>query len=495
LLDRIVVVHLTARGEVSLKQTISLLIIIMLFPMFTGMLPQVYAFSESYMSLSVDKDTKVFSKPSIKSKVISQIIPEESYPVMRSSKFYHYISLPDGTKGWVRKRFSNTETVWFQTQAHLTAAVVKSESAAIYAGPGNRHEHIETLRKNQEFPIVEESKYYYKLRLLDRKWGWVSKLKVSLVQNDRIVMGWNYLGGTNAFIKQARAAHSLDIVTPRWFRLTGEEPYIETTVDLQYAQWAHESGRQVWAMLGNKFDTALTNEVLSDEIKRTRLAENVAGEVLKAGIDGINLDFENMDIKNKDQFVDLVAQIKRLLAPHGKKVSVDVTRHNPDPFWSGCYDRAALGKAADYVVMMGYDEHWGGGGKAGSVASLPWVEEGLRLLMKEVPAHKILLGVPFYIKEWITDEAGVVTARDLSMPETEKLISDRGLPRAWDEKAQQYYVEYTEAGKKHQIWVEDEASMRKRWEMAVSNGLAGAAAWAIGMETGNIWDVFDEQNE
>ncbi len=123
----------------------------------------------------------------------------------------------------------------------------------------------------------------------------------------------------------------------------------------------------------------------------------------------------------------LFSDLKKSLSPSGKLVSVDVTRENPDPNWSGSYDRAGLGKAADYVIMMGYDEYYEGRGEAGSVSSLPWVEEGLRLLLKDVPAHKVLLGVPFYTREWTVPAGdGKAMSKDVFMKDTDLWIS-----RAW----------------------------------------------------------------
>ncbi len=114
---------------------------------------------------------------------------------------------------------------------------------------------------------------------------------------------------------------------------------------------------------------------------------------------------------------------------------MDVTRENEDPFWSKSLDRKALGKIADYIIIMGYDEHWGGSPVAGSVSSLPWIKEGTKLLMKEVPAHKIILAVPFYTREWVTDlSTNKVKSHDRTMAEVNKIISSHKLKKVWDKK-------------------------------------------------------------
>ena len=140
------------------------------------------------------------------------------------------------------------------------------------------------------------------------------------------------------------------------------------------------------------------------------------------------MDFENIDPKNKQDFVLFVIELKKALQPHGIKVSVDVTRENIDPFWSGSLDRKKLGEVADYIIMMGYDEHWGGSPVAGSVASIPWTKEGVELLMKDVPSHKIILAMPFYTREWVTNlTTNKVRSIDRTMNEVVQIISSKGL--------------------------------------------------------------------
>lgn len=307
---------------------------------------------------------------------------------------------------------------------------------------------------------------------------------------NRIVMGWNAFANTDTYINQS-SSPNLHVVSPRWYTLNSQS-LLKGGADPQYVQWAHDSGKQVWPLLGNRFDPVLTDTMIGNEENRKNIVQLIKESLLANHLDGINIDFENVDIKNKEDFVSFVRELGEALHPHGLIVSVDVTRENPDPFWSGSYDRSKLGEAADYIIMMGYDEHWSGGGKAGSVSSLPWVSGGIQLLMKEVPSQKIILGVPFYTREWITDlTTGTVTSYDRSMTEVEQIIREKGLTKVWDAKAYQNYVEFKENGEKHQIWVEDETSMKYRRYLVNKYCLRGVAAWYIGQETPDIWNVFD----
>ncbi|SER79247.1 LysM peptidoglycan-binding domain-containing protein [Psychrobacillus sp. OK032] len=332
--------------------------------------------------------------------------------------------------------------------------------------------------------------YYVQLQLLGGKKGWVKSSLLQLKSQERIVMGWKYNGSSQNYARQLNHSN-LNVVSPRWYTLTNSGNFVSITSDTKYLKDAHSKGKKVWPLFGNKFDPVLTDTVLNNAANRQKLVSALKNSLIQTKSDGINVDFENIDPKNKQDFVFFITELKKALQPHGIKVSVDVTRENIDPFWSGSLDRKELGKIADYIVMMGYDEHWGGSPVAGSVASIPWVKEGVELLMKDVPSHKIVLAVPFYTREWVTNlTTKKVNSIDRTMDEVERIISSKGLIKVWDPTTQQNYVEYTANGEKHQIWVEDKQSIKLRIDLANQFNLGGVAAWYIGSETLDIWDVY-----
>ncbi|WP_199622412.1 glycosyl hydrolase family 18 protein [Paenibacillus alkalitolerans] len=376
-----------------------------------------------------------------------------------------------------------------ETAEYVTVAKVTRSSVPVHVRAHSSSEKAGRVKRGEEYPIVSVAKYHYQLQLLGGKKAWIRKSYVSVRKAKRYVAGWNYLGNTDQFI-QVSGADALDVVMPRWYRLR-EEGLVSGSPDKRYLDWAHSRGKKVWAMLGNGFDVELTDKVLSSSANRAEVIRKVSDSVLANGIDGINIDFENMKIENREEFVLFVRDLRKSLSSHGKLVSVDVTRENPDPYWSGCYDRAALGKVADYVIMMGYDEYYEGRGEAGPVASMPWVEEGLRKLLADVPAHKVILAVPFYTREWtVPAGGGRATAKDVSVKDTDRWVSERGLTRTWDSSAGQYYAEFTDSAGRHQLWIEDRTSMAARWSLVRKYSLAGVSAWAIGFESPDIWDVF-----
>ncbi|MFJ8067106.1 glycosyl hydrolase family 18 protein [Psychrobacillus sp. NPDC096426] len=331
---------------------------------------------------------------------------------------------------------------------------------------------------------------FVQVQLLGGKKGWVKKPFLQQKTQERIVMGWMYNGNSQSYIQQLNHSN-LNVVSPRWYTLSNTGNFVSITADTKYIQDAHSKGKKVWPLFGNKFDSVMTDIVLNNYANRQKLVLALKNSLIQTQSDGINIDFENIDPKNKQDFVLFITELKKALQPHGIKVSVDVTRENSDPFWSGSLDRKKLGEVADYIIMMGYDEHWEDSPIAGSVASIPWVKEGIELLMKDVPSHKIVLAVPFYTREWITNlTTKKVNSIDRTMDEVEQIISSKGLKKIWDPIAQQNYVEYTVNGEKHQIWVEDKQSIKLRIDLANQNNLGGVAAWYIGSETHDIWDVY-----
>ncbi|MDF2683856.1 MAG: glycosyl hydrolase family 18, partial [Brevibacillus sp.] len=150
----------------------------------------------------------------------------------------------------------------------------------------------------------------------------------------KIVLGWNAFGTTDIYIQQNSISPEMNVVSPRWFSLDAER-LVSGEADPRYIEWAHQSGKKVWAFFGNQFNAELTESLIGNRDNHKKIAQLLEDKMVPAKIDGINVDFENINPKNKDDFVDFVKQLKKTLSPHGMIVSVDVTRENPDPYWSG----------------------------------------------------------------------------------------------------------------------------------------------------------------
>ncbi|MFC3344609.1 LysM peptidoglycan-binding domain-containing protein [Paenibacillus abyssi] len=332
--------------------------------------------------------------------------------------------------------------------------------------------------------------YYIQIQLLEGKKGWIKKSLVQSRKVNRIIMGWNFGGTVNQNLTQSKNPN-LNVVSPRWFELNDKSSVITIKENSEFVRTAHNLGKRVWPLLGNRFNAELTDIMLSDPGKRRKAVFQIRESLIRTDADGVNVDFQNLNPKNKQDFVVFIQELTNSLKPHGLLVSVDVTRASEDPYWSGSYDRAGLGQAADFIVMMGYEEHWSGGGKTGSVASLSWVKGGIVELMKEVPSHKIILAIPFFAREWVTDiDTQKITSHDCTMAEVAAVIKARRLSKTWHSAASQNYVQFTVNGKLHQIWVEDKDSVKARYALVQQYRLRGISAWYLGSETQDVWSVF-----
>ena len=172
-------------------------------------------------------------------------------------------------------------------------------------------------------------------------------------------------------------------------------------------------------------------------------------------------------------------------------------------FRSAFYDRSEQAVFADYVVIMGYDEHYVGSDE-GSVASIGFVKQGIEDTLKEVPKEQTILGAPFYTRVWIetpkeaADDVEAasedyvpyeLSSQAINMEEAWNMVSVNGVEAVWSEEDGQYYAEYANDGKTYKIWLEDVKSMELRLAESSENDLAGMAFWKLGLEQENIWDT------
>ncbi len=310
----------------------------------------------------------------------------------------------------------------------------------------------------------------------------------------KVNMSWQYIGNYTPDMTGTAKIDGLDVVSPTWFTLTDGSGGLKSTASLKYTEWAHQSGYKVWVLVANDFKADITNAMLNNTQARTRFIDSVITESTKFRVDGINIDFENMYIKDKDAFTGFVKELSAKARQKGLTVSVDVTVIVSRSNWSESYDRAALAKEVDYVALMAYDQHWAGSPVSGSVAQISWVDAHLAKVLKEVPAQKLLLGVPFYTRLWkeVTlpgSTTPVVTSKAISMAEAEKVIADNKAVKTWDQLSGQYAATFKKDNATYKIWLEDERSIQLKTELVNKYDLAGVASWKLGFEKPAVWNV------
>lgn len=307
---------------------------------------------------------------------------------------------------------------------------------------------------------------------------------------EKLSLVWEAVSGANPNPALIPDLAGLNVISPTWFAVADKEGTVTNLGDRAYVEWAHQRGYQVWGLITNGFSQSRTRVFLPDATKRANIIKQLLLYAKLYGLDGINLDFESMYLSEKDDYVALAQELVPLAHAQGLTVSVDVTFLSTSELWSRCFDRPALSNLCDYVMVMAYDEHTSAS-SPGSVGSLPWVEYGLQRLLNEgqVPASKLVLGVPFYTRLFETRSGYKGSVTVYSMGGVNRLLAEKNLTPVWDGTAGQHFVEFTEDGWRHRLWIEDADSMKARVDLVAKYGLVGIAAWRRGFEDPVIWET------
>lgn len=406
---------------------------------------------------------------------------------------------------------SNTVVV-DRPQFRPTVGTVRYDETYVRQTPSLLSLKLSRLDKGETVLILAEEKGRYRVRDPAGRLGWVPAEDIDVTPGGpaeppslpgadtgpeppplggrKISLVWEAVTGDNPDPATIPDMPSLNVVSPTWLSLSDTEGTLNNLGDTTYVRWAHEKGYRVWGLVTNSFSPALTHAVLPNPSARDLIVRQLLWYAALYDLDGINLDFENMYLSEKDDYVALARRLVPLAHALGLEVSVDVTFISSSELWSRCFDRPALADACDYVIVMGYDEHTSAS-NPGPVGSLPWVEAGLQRLLKEqqIPPSKLVLGVPFYTRLYRTapGQRGQVVV--YSMDGVRNLLADKGLAPVWDPAAGQYYVDFTEDGLRCRLWIEDATSMAARVQLVAKYGLAGLAAWRRGFENQDIWPV------
>jgi len=390
----------------------------------------------------------------------------------------------------------------------VQVASVQAEETYVKETPSLLARKLSRLLAGETVRVYGQSKGSYFVRDPAGRLGWVPSRSLGAAEtvivapddlggpsppplDGRLVsLVWEHVSAQNPDPATIGEMPSLNVVSPTWFHVIDSEGTVQNLGDMTYVKWAHERGYQVWGLVTNGFSRSRTRVVLPDPAKRSKIVRQLLYYAKLYDLDGINLDFENFYLSEKDDYVALARELADMAHREGLTVSVDVTFLSSSEVWSRCFDRPALSAVCDYVMVMAYDQHTAGG-PAGPVGSLPWVENALQRIVAggEVPREKLVLGVPFYTRLWAEEPGKNPGVTTYSMKGVKELIADKGLVPVWDSEAGQNYVEYREDGVRYRLWIEDEASMAARVRLVHKYGLAGVAAWRRGFEVPATWEV------
>lgn len=309
--------------------------------------------------------------------------------------------------------------------------------------------------------------------------------------DEKITMVWHQVTTPSANERMETlldAAKGINVIAPTWFTLSDNDGNYESLASKAYVEKAHKKGLQVWAVVDNfsrECSKNVQSEVLLSKTSvRRKLIDKLIKEAESYGFDGINLDFESMKTEAGVHYIQFIRELSVSCRKNGLILSID----NPVPApYNRFYNQKEQGTVADYVIIMGYDEHYAGG-ESGSVASLGYVKNGIEDMLELVPAQKVINAVPFYTRLW-TKNGEQISSRALGIPEAQKWAAENGMEFSWNEETGQYYGELETAEGTKQLWMEEEESLTLKMNLIKEHDLAGVAAWRLGLESADLWDV------
>lgn len=280
------------------------------------------------------------------------------------------------------------------------------------------------------------------------------------------------------------------MIAPDWgsYETIGEGEKIYSVL---YVEQARADGVAVTPMISNGFNAEATAAFLRDGKARSRFLRRLAAYTDMYGVDGWNLDFENMDPDDAARFTDWVRDVAKVLHDMGRTLSIDIMpMGSPRSYWTGCYDRKALAEHVDYEVLMAYDQIGRSSTYAGPNCAYDWVERILPPILEEVPPEQLILGLPFYTRVWSGDD-GSAKQEVLTVAGTEDFVNRHKVVPRWQDKEKQWYADWRENGVRRRVWLEEERSLAEKVRLVEAHGLAGAAFWRYGFEPGALYEALD----
>lgn len=316
----------------------------------------------------------------------------------------------------------------------------------------------------------------------------------SLTRDHKISLGWHSVystAGNDTMASLVANTKGMNVIAPTWFSLSDNEGGFESFAQASYVEKAHGMGLEVWGVVDD-FNYKSNHEadisvakVLASTTTRTSLINGLVEAAQNCGMDGINVDFEQITADCGEDYVQFLRELSIQCRKNGIVLSVD----NPVPFnFNSFFDIEEQGVVADYVIIMGYDEHGGSSTEAGPVASLGYVQQGLENATAAVPSNKIINALPFYTRLWKTVGAEV-TSKAYAMTAVSGLLSEYGMTAEWDEETNSNYASVVSGDATYQIWIEDTQSILAKINVMQTYNLGGVAAWRLGFEPAAVWDI------
>lgn len=309
-----------------------------------------------------------------------------------------------------------------------------------------------------------------------------------------LVLAWHNVTNESAaqYLKDyEKYLDSINTIAPTWFALSDDEGTVASIASESYVTMCHDRGIKVWGVFDNiTYPDVSTYKVMSSPDKRAKVIEQVLNYAEQYNLEGINLDFEMVTQDAGPHYVQFIREF--CLEAHKKNLVVSVDNYVPKDYTKH-YNRKEQGAFADYVIIMGYDEHTSGSEEAGSVASLDFVLDGIQQTVADVPAQKVVNALPFYTRMWSVDDNGMILdVSSIPMDQAINTVSSAGAEKSWDEATSQNYAQWSEKGAIKKIWLEDEESLRAKLEVMKAQNINGVAVWQLAYSTGFAWEAIND---
>ena len=370
---------------------------------------------------------------------------------------------------------------------------------------------VDRVEKGEAVIVVSSENGYSRIRTSDGKLGYIKSKRLEneftirenmedeKQINGKVNLTWDYYSEyASAPDRSGTTIDGVNVVSPAFFYIDENGNFEENigSNGENYIQWAHNNGYKVWPMVSNAVaaneSLDIVSRIMNSYTLRKELIENIVNACVEYGLDGINIDFENMKSEDKDMYSRFIIELTPRLKEIGMVTSVDVTAPDGSDTWSLCFDRHVLGDVADYIIFMAYDQNGVSSTKPGTNAGYNWIQLNLRkfLQTEEIEPEKLILAVPFYTRLWTTNSAGeLIDKTTVSMKNISSVIPE-GTQIKWDDELKQNYAEFTDGDNINQIWIEDVDSLKAKISLIKENNLAGVASWEKDMETDDVWQMF-----
>ena len=477
--------------------------------------------------------------------MVSVSVGSREYAVSKEKKSEEYVILKtEGSTAYIAldfvKKYTDIEYKMYKSPNRI---VIQSDWRDAKVATTKNNSAIR-MRAGVKSPILTETKSDDVVRIIEKegKWrkvrtndGFVGYIKQSDLKDEKtktykrefkeekftnikkdytINMAWHQVSSrsaNNQVLEMIANTKGLTTLSPTWFSVKDTKGNITSIASSEYVNYAHQSNIEVWGLVRN-FDplnqegiktSEETHELLSRTSSRENLTNQLISEALQVGLDGINVDFETVAEKTGEHYIQFIRELSVKCRKNGIVLSVD--NYVPKGY-NEHYHRKEQGIVADYVIIMGYDEHFAGSYESGSVASIGYVKEGIQETLKDVPASKVINAMPLYTRLWkevpkteaeLSEQAGTeagkystkVTSETVSMKRTDKVLEQFGAEAKWDSKTGQNYAQWEKDDATYKIWLEDEKSIEEKLKVMKANKLAGTAVWKLGFESQGLWEL------